>query len=238
MSRAATNRTVRLASGQTIEGPRLVRMLERLVTASKLLTRIERRGTPAEVARILLDAGVRDPAVFRDRDRLHEILHRVLEHAPDAFLEKDEEHGLFELVFQRKDNSGEREVRLGEDFVTTAEYRGLASSWEEFAELDRGPVTIVDGGETTVSGRNDLVARILAEGKKGLTISRYKGLGEMNAEELWETTMNPATRTLLQVRLEDDEVAENIFTTLMGDAVEPRRQFIEENALNVRYLDV
>jgi DNA gyrase subunit B len=96
----------------------------------------------------------------------------------------------------------------------------------------------MDGGETMVPSRDALVAHILAEGKKGMTISRYKGLGEMNAEELWETTMDPATRTLLQVRLEDDEVAENIFTTLMGDAVEPRRQFIEENALNVRNLDI
>jgi DNA gyrase subunit B len=97
---------------------------------------------------------------------------------------------------------------------------------------------VVDGGETTVPSRDALVSHILAEGKKGMTISRYKGLGEMNAEELWETTMDPATRTLREVRLEDDEVAENMFTTLMGDAVEPRRQFIEENALNVRNLDV
>ena len=92
--------------------------------------------------------------------------------------------------------------------------------------------------ETPVAHRDALVAHILAEGKKGIAISRYKGLGEMNADELWETTMNPESRTLLQVRLEDEEVAELIFTTLMGDAVEPRRLFIEENALNVRNLDI
>jgi DNA gyrase subunit B len=122
--------------------------------------------------------------------------------------------------------------------VTSAEYRALYSAYEEIRELDQPPLVVVDGGETVVPTRDALVEHILAEGKKGITVSRYKGLGEMNADELWETTMEPATRTLLQVRLEDDEVAENIFTTLMGDAVEPRRQFIEDNALNVRNLDV
>ncbi|HCB54189.1 MAG TPA: DNA gyrase subunit B, partial [Rhodobacter sp.] len=83
----------------------------------------------------------------------------------------------------------------------------------------------------------DLLRAVLAEGEKGLSLQRYKGLGEMNPEQLWETTLDPEARTLLQVTADDLAEADDIFTKLMGDVVEPRREFIQQNALNVEHLD-
>ncbi len=238
LARAAENRKVRLASGQEFEGARLAHLVGKMVTVQKLIERIEKRGVPRPLAELFLRGRVKDAAIFTDKARLLELIRPLQETGAEVFLEWDEEHGVFDVKLQAVENSHPREVELGDDFVASAEYRALYSAYEEIRELDQPPLTVVDGGETTVKSRDALVAHILAEGKKGMTVSRYKGLGEMNADELWETTMDPATRTLLQVRLEDDEVAENIFTTLMGDAVEPRRLFIEENALNVRNLDI
>jgi DNA gyrase subunit B len=238
MARAVENRKVRLASGQEIEGTRLERLLERMVAVSKLIDRIERKGVPGPLVELLLRGGIKDTEVFTDKSRLLQLIKPLREGGQDVLLEKDEEHGEFEVVLQHQTNGPSREVRLGADFVSSPEYKAAYSGYEEFRDLDHPPLTVVDGGETTVASRVELLKHILDEGKKGVAIQRYKGLGEMNADQLWESTMDPASRTLLQVRLEDEEVAENIFTTLMGDAVEPRRLFIEENALNVRNLDI
>ena len=93
-------------------------------------------------------------------------------------------------------------------------------------------------GDVRVESLDDLVEFFIAAGKKGVAINRYKGLGEMNPDTLWETTMDPAKRTLLQVKAEDHTEADLMFTTLMGDQVEPRRKFIEDNALDVKNLDI
>lgn len=117
----------------------------------------------------------------------------------------------------------------------------------EIATLGRGPFRVApvddggDGGEKGIvelSGMDAVIAYVMDTGKRGLSVQRYKGLGEMNPEQLWETTMDPEKRTLLQVRVEDAVEADRIFTTLMGDQVEPRKEFIYQNALYVSNLDI
>ncbi|MGC1676469.1 MAG: DNA gyrase subunit B, partial [Candidatus Binataceae bacterium] len=106
-------------------------------------------------------------------------------------------------------------------------------------EAIKAPLKLENGdSEQTVATLKAVAEAVLAAGQKGVEVNRYKGLGEMNAGQLWDTTMNPETRSMLKVQISSIEEAEEIFAKLMGDQVEPRRQFIEENALNVRNLDI
>ena len=126
------------------------------------------------------------------------------------------------------------------DLLKSPDYAQLFECHGEIAALHKGPCTVVDdsGKEVVTRTLDELVEVVMGSAKEGVTLQRYKGLGEMNPEQLWETTMNPESRTLLKVTMDDAVGADEIFTILMGDAVEPRRAFIEKNALDVVNLDV
>jgi DNA gyrase subunit B len=136
--------------------------------------------------------------------------------------------------------TGPVQVSFSPDLLKSPDYGQLLEIYAELAALHKGPSTVVDGGgkEAVVNSLDDLVRVVMDFAKDGATLQRYKGLGEMNPEQLWETTMNPETRTLLKVTMEDAVGADEMFSVLMGDAVEPRREFIEKNALDVVNLDV
>jgi DNA gyrase subunit B len=125
------------------------------------------------------------------------------------------------------------------DLFKSPDYTSLGELWEKVAPAAKGPTTIIEGDrETAVSSLGELHRVALDHAKAGATFQRYKGLGEMNAEELADTTMNAESRTLLKVTMEDAVGADQMFTVLMGDAVEPRREFIEKYALDVANLDI
>jgi DNA gyrase subunit B len=131
-------------------------------------------------------------------------------------------------------------VSFSTDLFKSADYAALLETWDKVAGAAKGPLAIVgEGGkETPVKSLDEFWRTALELSRTGATFQRYKGLGEMNPEQLWETTMNPETRTLLKVTMEDAVGADEMFTVLMGDAVEPRRDFIEKHALDVSNLDV
>ncbi|MBB3711359.1 DNA gyrase subunit B [Limimaricola variabilis] len=134
---------------------------------------------------------------------------------------------------------GVEEVRtLDGPMLRSGEARKTGSFTKSLQEIYDLPATLVRKDRTQlIHGPLDLLAAILEEGQRGLTLQRYKGLGEMNPDQLWETTLDPEARTLLQVKIEDSTEADDLFTKLMGDVVEPRREFIQQNALNVEHLD-
>jgi len=148
--------------------------------------------------------------------------------------------GMARLVMQRRSNGIPERRNLERAMLHASAYRQLVQGKAELQALLGGGDYLPKDGKDALAWGNPaaLVATVLAEGRRGLQIQRYKGLGEMNAEQLWDTTLNPDHRVLLQVKVEDAIVADGIFTTLMGDVVEPRKDFIVTNALTVQNLDV
>jgi len=152
---------------------------------------------------------------------------------------EDTERQLFIPVVTLRHHGVDKDYRLGKDFFSSGEYASIVDLGEKINDLLTEESYIQRGDKTQpVNNFKDAYEWLLTQAKKGQMISRYKGLGEMNPEQLWETTMDPENRRMLQVTIEDAVAADQLFTTLMGDDVEPRRDFIETNAMAVENLDV
>ena len=143
------------------------------------------------------------------------------------------------LAFSRRLRGVQERHVIDGPLIKSAEARRLDALADDLQAIYQRPGTFVaKDKETTISSPTELFAAVLEAGRKGVTIQRYKGLGEMNPDQLWETTLDPEARTLLQVKINHADEADEIFATLMGDVVEPRRDFIQDNALKVANLDV
>jgi DNA gyrase subunit B len=217
----------------------------------RLLLQLALRRYDDHVVEAAVRVGAPDEAALRDEAQLLEtVAPRIREAMTEAYgapellewsTQPDPEHGGYHLVARTRRAGVTLATVLDTDFLRSSDHQRLRDAYERTHEVAAGPYRIQREGEgesQSLPTALALLVRIVELGKRGLSIQRYKGLGEMNPEQLAETTMNASTRTLLQVRVEDAVEADEVFTTLMGDEVEPRREFIERNALEVQNLDI
>lgn len=226
--------------GLSIKGEALTNMLQRMEEYRVHTRKLQARGFPRDAAEALLTAGFNDRTSLADPEKMNaaeaSLKRAGFEHVHQA---SDPETETPILKFVAGTNGTGKHFTVNTELLSEYEFRQAARSFEQLSAFGLPPYIVKHGDTTTTYRRiDDLLDEIYKMAEKGLTIQRYKGLGEMNPEQLWETTMNPETRRLLQVTIPDFESADQIFTTLMGDQVDPRRKFIEDNALDVKNLDV
>ena len=249
MRQATTDMTVKsVGAKEAIEGRELANSLEKMVDFEHYTERATRRlAGDGNLLSVLLETlagrkgllrkeGLTLRKVFQDGDLMQKIDNAINKAGYETELTPDEEHGLWEIETMTRSGVN---IAVDWNFASYVEFQKAVELFKSLEETLSGPfVSGENGSSEEVPTREALLEKVLTAAKKDLTIQRYKGLGEMNPEQLWETTMNPDKRTLLEVRIDDAVETDEIFTVLMGDAVEPRRKFIEDNALDVRNLDV
>lgn len=222
---------------ELIEGEKCRRLLKLLLAKKNFIAVLERKNHPFFIIETLLHEGLDSLEAMRPRRRMERVKQLLAAKGIKVEMAEDEEHGVWELSIQFQVNGLSLLTKVDAELITSAEYKNLIKIHQEL-EVVRPPFYVLsDHEEIKVENETKLVEVLFEKGKKGITIQRYKGLGEMTPEQLWETTMNPETRTLLQVSIRDAVEADKIFTILMGDEVESRRHFIEQNALEAQ-LDI
>lgn len=230
-----------------ISGQALTPVLKKMIEFESLLARLNRKKQGSGLLRAFVDEPALGRELLKNRPAVRDLIERVKERLAMAYpqapvrvdLVEDEEHQSNKIVCRMPANGVVSTLAVNHELVGSADFRELQKLAPNAIGLGHpGYRMKVNDAETTFASTDELLRSILEVGKKGLNLQRYKGLGEMNPLQLWETTMNPETRSLLQVKLEDMTGVDEIFTILMGDEVEPRRNFIQQHALEVRRLDV
>ena len=237
MKRATEEHVVTAKGGKQLEGGDLTQFLLNVQEYEQMAAKLARRLRDPQLVELLAESELDKKTDFAEKKKLQELI-KEIEKAKlklEAKLEFDEEHSLHEIVLR----NGTADRKINWALAATPEYKRMRTLRQAISEHDKPPFAIAHNGDK-VSKENAvaLLAYVLEDAKKEFTITRFKGLGEMNPEQLWATTMNAETRTLLKVRLEDAVAAEEIFATLMGENVEERRKFIQDNALEVVNLDI
>jgi len=237
---------LRLASGAVAKGQELDGLCRQFLDVEQIVQRLSRR-FDAHVLRRLIYLPTLDQTLLKDKALsekfVADLQKRLVQEQNgaryDASVGFDTRNNLHEIVIARSEYGSVTQSRVDTTFAATPDYAALRALGTKLEQLFTGEATIARGDKSQAVARFDEALEwLMAEARRGQSIQRYKGLGEMNPEQLWETTMDPSVRRLLKVNMEDAVAAEEVFTTLMGDQVEPRREFIEKNALYVSNLDV
>jgi DNA gyrase subunit B len=241
--------SVSLADGSSIDNDRMVKLSSDYQTIQSIVDRLSR--TMDEGALRAIANGVRlnldtEAEAAKSAENLNNYFLNSHERVakPQIIVQKDERTERYRLLLSRKVHGNTKLSLIDSDFVHGADYDSLAKASAALSNVLGSGATVKRGDpdktvkEAHVKDFREAMEWLLSEAERGVSRQRYKGLGEMNPSQLWETTMDTNTRTLLRVQIEDAIAADQVFTTLMGDEVEPRRAFIESNALIARNIDV
>jgi DNA gyrase subunit B len=238
LRRASDSITIEVA-GKKLEGAEMRNFLAALDELVEVTRKVERRLRDARAVEALLSQTftLESKENFSTPEELEKLQKLLTEKGIESHIEPDEEHSTFQLYFE--DATRAKRI-IGLELGAAAEYRRMRALVKQVNLESLPPFHLLkeNGSREEVADWRTLLDRAKEEGMAGANVSRYKGLGEMDAEQLWKTTMNIETRTLLRVDLKDLVETDEIFSTLMGDDVESRRKFIEDNALDVRNLDI
>ncbi len=238
LKRISEKEKILFDDGEEVSGERLENMLSGLIRFYDSLNSLSRKGYSRRFIELLISDGITDKEMFRDRGFVEDFMQRLRENGFEVEGDFGDENGYYEFMVTETQNGGQS-FAVNWEFLASPQLKQLMKISKEFKKLNNGShVVSLSKKKKRLEDPEEYLKILLAKGKKGLNVQRYKGLGEMNPGQLWGTTMDPENRTLVKVRIEDWVEADEIFTILMGDKVEPRREFIEKNALEVTELDI